>query len=114
MLRLDPAEFGVSRPKFVQALKAEGIPCSAGYGYSLNQQPLFRNKAFGPYLPKARAGLNYGAARFPNSDLLCREQAVWLEQNIFLGSRSDIDDVASAFEKIYENRDALGSAELSR
>ena len=44
-----PAEFGASRAAVLDALAAEGIPCSAGYGYSLPDQPLFRNKAFGPY-----------------------------------------------------------------
>src|SRR5262249_19921668 len=50
MMRVDTTEFGVDRGMLIKALKEEGIPCSAGYGYSLNQQPLFRNKAFGPYL----------------------------------------------------------------
>ena len=35
------------------------------------------------------------------------QQAIWLEQAIFLGSRKDMDDIAAAFEKVYENRDEL-------
>ena len=107
MLRVDGREFGSPRAAVIQALQAEGIPCSGGYGLSLHHQPLFRNKAFGPYLPKASAKLNYQKTQCPNSDLICREQCIWLEHGIFLGSRSDIDDVARAFEKIYENRDPL-------
>jgi len=107
MMRLDATQFGVEREPLVKALKAEGIPCSAGYGYSLNQQPLFRNKAFGPYLPNAKGRLDFTKAPVPNSDLLCGEQALWLEQSIFLGPRSDMDDVARAFEKIHEHRDSL-------
>jgi hypothetical protein len=30
-----------------------------------------------------------------------------MEQSLFLGSRSDMDDIAGAFEKVYENRAAL-------
>ncbi len=112
MLRMDPQQFGVSRAKLVQALRAEGIPCSAGYGYSLNQQPLFRNKAFGPYLSAVKDRLDYAGASFPNSDLLCREQALWLEHSHFLGPKSDIDDIARAFEKVHENRAALNAAAL--
>ena len=108
MLRIDGKQFGAPRAPVLQALKAEGIPCSAGYGFSLHHQPMFRNKAFGPYLSKVRAKLNYRKTRCPNSDLLCREQCVWLEQNLFLGSRADMDDIARAFEKVYENREALG------
>jgi dTDP-4-amino-4,6-dideoxygalactose transaminase len=107
MMRMDPSECGVDRGTFVKALKAEGIPCSAGYGYSLNQQPLFRNKAFGPYLAKIKDRLDFTKGSVPNSDLLCSEQALWLEQSIFLGSRSDMDDIARAFEKIFENRESL-------
>lgn len=107
MLRLDSAAFGASRAAVLRALDAEGIPCSAGYGYSLPDQPLFRNKAFGPYLADAARGLDYSAVRCPNSDLICREQAVWLGQNLMLGDSSDVDDIAHAFEKVYEHRDSL-------
>jgi dTDP-4-amino-4,6-dideoxygalactose transaminase len=109
MMRIVADKFGVDRTTVVKALQAEGIPCSAGYGYSLPQQPLFRNKAFGPYLPKTRGKPNYAKARVPNSDLLCREQCLWLEQSIFLGPKRDIDDIADAFAKIHENRDELRS-----
>jgi dTDP-4-amino-4,6-dideoxygalactose transaminase len=107
MMRLDPAVFGASRAAVLRALEAEGIPCSAGYGYPLPDQPLFRNKAFGPYLADAAPGLDYSAVHCPNSDLICREQAVWLGQNLLLGDASDIDDIANAFEKVHEHRDAL-------
>lgn len=107
MLRLDHEQFGAPRAAVIRALQAEGIPCSAGYGFSLPQQPMFRNKAFGPYLPLVSARLNYRKVHCPNSDLICREQCVWLEQNLFLGNRGDMDDIARAFEKIYENHAAL-------
>jgi dTDP-4-amino-4,6-dideoxygalactose transaminase len=109
MLRLDPVAFGAPRAAVLSALQAEGIPCSAGYAFPLQRQPLFVNKAFGPYLPGARARLNYADVRTPASDLICREQGVWIEQSVFLGPRTDIDDVAAAFEKVYEHRDALNA-----
>ena len=107
MLRLDPGVFGVSRPAVLAALEAEGIPCSAGYGFSLPQQPLFQKKAFGPYLQSGRARLDYGSVRCPHSDLLCSEQAIWLGQNLLLGSQSDMDDIAGALAKVHEHRAAL-------
>lgn len=109
MLRLDAAKFGAPRAAVLKALRAEGIPCSAGYGYSLPQQPMFRHKAFGPYLPNAAARLDFAAVRCPNSDLICREQGVWLEQNLMLGRRRDIDDIVRALEKIHDHREALSS-----
>ena len=41
--------------------------------------------------------------RCPASDLLC-EQCIWLDHAMLLGSRADLDDIARAFEKIYEHR----------
>ena len=107
MLRIVANEFGAPRAAVLKALQAEGIPCSTGYGWSLHQQPMFRNRAFGPYLPNASAKLNFRKVNCPNSDLICREQCVWLEQNIFLGTRTDMDDIVRAFEKVHQNRDAL-------
>lgn len=106
MLRFDRLAFGAPRAAVLRALEAEGIPCAGGYGSPLPQQPLFRNRAYGPYLPGTGSGGEAGP-QCPNSDRLCRE-AIWLGQPLLLGGRSDIDDVADAFEKVYANRDALG------
>ena len=43
----------------------------------------------------------------PNSDLICREQGVWLEHAMLLGNRADMNDIVRAFEKIHNNRSAL-------
>jgi len=59
------------------------------------------------FLPKAAARLDYRKVSCPNSDLICREQCVWLEQCLFLGPRTDMDDISRAFEKIYENQGLL-------
>ena len=113
MMRIDPAAFGAPRAALRAALDAEGIPCSAGYGYSLPDQPLFRNKAFGPYVPGAGERLDYRSARCPNSDLLCRDQALWLGQNLLLGTDADIDDIVAAFEKVYALRHQLSTLDSS-
>jgi dTDP-4-amino-4,6-dideoxygalactose transaminase len=107
LLRIDSAAFGAPRGAVIPALQAEGIPCAPGYGFSLHRQPMFRDKAFGPYLAQAAARLDYSRTHCPNSDLLCREQALWLEQSILLGSQADMDDIARAFEKVHANRGAL-------
>jgi dTDP-4-amino-4,6-dideoxygalactose transaminase len=109
MLRLDPGEFGAPRDAVVRALAAEGIPCSGGYGFPLPAQPVFRNKAFGPYLPSPADTPDYATARCPNAETLCR-QAIWLGQNLMLGECADVDQIADAFEKVYEHRHALRDA----
>jgi len=107
MLRNDGREFGAPRAAVIKALQAEGIPCSPGYAFSLPQQPAFCQRAFGPYLPRLADQLNYERVLCPNSDLICREQGVWLEQAMLLGPRADMEDVYCAFEKIHEQRIAL-------
>jgi dTDP-4-amino-4,6-dideoxygalactose transaminase len=107
MMRVEAEAFGVPRAAVIRALQAEGIPCSGGYGYSLHQQPMFRNKAFGPYLPGIAARLNYRRTSCPHSDRICREECLWIEQGVFLGSRADMDDIVRAFEKVHANRVAL-------
>jgi dTDP-4-amino-4,6-dideoxygalactose transaminase len=106
MLRIDAGVFGAPRSAVLDALDAEGIPCSGGYGSSLPRQPLFRDRAFGPYLPQARTRLDYANVRCPMSDRLC-DEAIWLEQRLLLGSADDIDDIIRAFEKVYEHRQDL-------
>ena len=107
MLRLDDAAFGASRESVLAALQAEGIPCAGGYGYPLPDQPLFRNKAFGPYLAHVRDRLDYTHVSCPNSQRICRAQGLWLDQSLMLGTRDDMDDIASAFEKVHAGRHAL-------
>lgn len=109
MLRLVAAEFGAPRTAVLEALQAEGIPCSSGYGYPLPEQPLFRDKAFGPYLATERARLDYRHAQCPNSVRICRDEGLWIEQATLLGTQADIDDIADAFEKVYAHRHALNS-----
>jgi hypothetical protein len=42
----------------------------------------------------------------------CGGQCSWLEQNLPLGSREDIDAIGRAFEKIYEHLQALNTRDL--
>jgi perosamine synthetase len=38
----------------------------------------------------------------PQNDALCQE-SVWLQQNLLLAEKSDLDDVATAIERIRKN-----------
>ena len=99
----------VPRNKFLSALSAEGIPCSGGYGpqnkdgliedalNSTGYKRLYSNKRLEKYREENH---------LPDNDQLCRE-AVWFGQNMLLGTKSDMDDIADAIEKIYENRKKL-------
>ncbi|MHC4593887.1 MAG: DegT/DnrJ/EryC1/StrS family aminotransferase [Planctomycetota bacterium] len=95
--------------KFVAALKAEGIPCSAGYG-PINKDPYFDRTLSSSNFRKMYSRKRLSRCRrqnhCPDNDQLCKE-AVWLSQNLLLAGRRDMDDIADAILKIYENRDKL-------
>ena len=44
----------------------------------------------------------------PLNDQLC-EEAVWFEQNMLLAEKSDMDDIATAIERIRMNADKIKS-----
>ena len=108
MFRYDPAAFeGLPRATFLKALSAEGIPCSAGYS-PLYREPFLKNtlesRAFravyspGRILPTTSSG-----SKCPANDRLC-EQGVWFYQSVFLGPRSDMDQIADAVARSTNRR----------
>jgi len=109
----DKEEFKeLSRNKFIEALRAEGVPCSGGYT-ELNKMPFLKNafesKYYRKFYPKERLDYDTYAEenKCPLNEKLCNEQAVWIPQNILLGTKSDMDDIASAIEKIYHNAEQI-------
>lgn len=100
---------GLPRGKFLAALKAEGIPCSAGYG-PINKDPFFertlRSRNFRKMYSKDRLNRCRQLNHCPDNNRLCKE-AVWFFHNLLLGTKSDMDDIANAILKIYENRGKL-------
>lgn len=107
LFRLDSKIFGAPRAAILRALEAEGIPVSGGYHLPLYRQPLFLNKAFGPYLSEVINKLDYQKVHCPNCEKICNEQGAWLEHRLLLGTASDMDDIANAFEKVHTHRGAL-------
>jgi dTDP-4-amino-4,6-dideoxygalactose transaminase len=100
---------GLPRDKFLSALRAEGIPCSSGYGPQYNDgliEVALNSKNFKRSFSKARLNQYRRENHYPDNDQLCKE-AVWFGQNMLLGSKKDIDDIANAILKVYENRDKL-------
>ncbi|MBU1820342.1 MAG: DegT/DnrJ/EryC1/StrS family aminotransferase [Bacteroidetes bacterium] len=110
--RYQPEAFkGLPREQFLKALSAEGIPCLGGYA-PLNKMPYlndaFQSKNYRKMYPKEM--LNYDRYlennHCPANDQLCQE-AVWLTQNMLLGSQADMNDIANAIEKIHGQADKL-------
>jgi dTDP-4-amino-4,6-dideoxygalactose transaminase len=113
MFRYQPEQLaGLSRNQFVRALRAEGIPCSTGYG-PLNKASFIRDSLNSrPYVKVyGKAEIEKWAERneCPENDKLC-EEAVWFMQNMFLGPRSDMDEIVEAVRKIQAHAPALAQA----
>ncbi len=110
MFRYDAKDFsGLRRESFLKALRAEGIPCSSGYT-PLNKEPFMKNtlssRAFRHiYSPKVIAALEE-RNHCPENDRLCQE-AVWFTQNMLLGTRQDMDQIAEAIRKIQKQASSL-------
>jgi perosamine synthetase len=105
---------GLSRDRFIAALGAEGVPASKGLGVIegrlMNKEGFlkdaFRSKAYQKIYGKDRLAAHEAENACPEADHLCGE-TVGFHQRMLLGTREDMDDIANAALKVYENRDKL-------
>jgi len=115
-LRYKKEEFkGLSRQNFMKALSAEGIPCGSGYRAGLNSAPYikdaFDSKNYKKMYPAEMLDFDKHIERnqCPLNDWACNEENVSFGQRMFLGDKSDMDDIVMAIEKIYNNAGKLVS-----
>lgn len=94
---------GLSREKFMAALGAEGIPCGIGYG-QMNKESYVTGLASNKHYLKI-----YGEKTMkewlernqcPQNDKLTGEQSLWFVQNMMLGTRENMEQIAEAIRKI--------------
>jgi dTDP-4-amino-4,6-dideoxygalactose transaminase len=113
MFRYDPVAFaGLPRDRFLKALQAEGIPCSAGYS-PLNREPLFKHtlasKGYQRIYGEKRLKQWFEQNHCPVNDLLCSE-AVWFTQTTLLAERSGMEQIASAISRIQRHATDLAKS----
>jgi dTDP-4-amino-4,6-dideoxygalactose transaminase len=99
----------IPKSKFLEALNAEGIPGNGGYSKQ-NRDGLIdeqlNSRGFKRLFSESRLKQWREENYLPGNDQLC-DQAVTFYQSMLLGSKSDMDDIANAITKIYENRNTL-------
>jgi perosamine synthetase len=110
MFRYDNKEFaGLPRSVFLRAMNAEGIPCSGGYS-PLNKEPFIaealKSRVYRAMYPTRVLETWQERNECPVNDRLCTE-AVWFTQNMLLGTKADMDQIAEAVRKIRANADQL-------
>ena len=99
----DPEAFG-GKPcaEFIAMLRAEGIPCTAGY-VPLNRTPaLLRALAEqeGQIRPWEEGDVELPVLpACPVAEDLC-QRTIWFPQNVFLGDHEDMEDIVAAMKKI--------------
>jgi dTDP-4-amino-4,6-dideoxygalactose transaminase len=109
---------GVTRDRFLRALRAEGVPCGTGHTEPLYHNPLFRDAehAFGRTgfpvrgQPYGRT-MDYSRVVCPEAERIFATEAVHLSHPQFLGPEEDMDLILEAIEKLWRHRDELRSPE---
>jgi dTDP-4-amino-4,6-dideoxygalactose transaminase len=90
------------RADFLKALRAEGVPASGGYA-PLNREPFlkqtFNSRGYQAIYAKERIARWEERNQCPANDRLC-EEAVWFTQNMLLGGRREMEQIAEAVRKI--------------
>ena len=107
---------GITREKFLEALRAEGIPAGAGYPVPLYKNPLFLKKGIGPKFcpvscPYYGKEIDYEKTVCPNTEKMC-EEACWIPHAALLAETKDMQDIADAISKIWKRREELNNSGL--
>jgi perosamine synthetase len=105
MFRVDPAALGVDRNRFVEALKAEGVACEAGYVQDvMYNYRLFREKSAFPHSrwpfedPRTGKTVEYPAGLCPEAEAIVKT-CVWMPLNQWFTDR-DIEEAAAGIGKV--------------
>ncbi|MFW6189565.1 MAG: DegT/DnrJ/EryC1/StrS family aminotransferase [Planctomycetota bacterium] len=102
---------GVHRDSFVEALKAENLPVSTGYGRPVYQTPAFAEASFGPKSCPLTCGhysgeMDYGRVSLPAVENACANEQITIPQP-YLMYEQNVRPFADAVHKVYERLGAL-------
>jgi len=100
---------GVRKEVFLEALRAEGIEGSSGYGPQNRDgliEDALQSRGFRRLFGEKRLQEWREQNVLPGNDQLCDEACIFY-QNMLLGTQDDMEDIVRAVSKLYENRDRL-------
>jgi dTDP-4-amino-4,6-dideoxygalactose transaminase len=112
MVRYDKDHFeGVPRARFLEALQAEGIPCTENRINSwLNKEPFIEatlnSRAYRKIYTEQELAHYRERNDCPENDRLCEEAFLFFQQ-MLLGNKRDMDQIAEAIWKIQKNAGEL-------
>jgi dTDP-4-amino-4,6-dideoxygalactose transaminase len=91
------------RDRFIEALKAEGVPAFSGY-MCLYKQPVFGSQEM---VSRTGCTRSYDQLHLEHTETATEREAVWLPQKVLLGSEEQIESVGQAVGKIYAHATEL-------
>ena len=101
----------VDRARFLKAVAAEGVALNPYIERGLHREPwvdnILKTKAYQKVFPARRLQEFREEMSCPKCDQVCREMLMIWASGPLLGSPADMDDIADAILKVYENRDKL-------
>jgi dTDP-4-amino-4,6-dideoxygalactose transaminase len=104
----------VDRSRFLKAVEAEGVSLSPYIERGLHREPwiehIVKTKAYQMAFPERRLRQFREEMSCPNCDRVCQEMVMIWASGPLLGTAADMDDIADAILKVYENRDQLGKS----
>jgi perosamine synthetase len=112
----EDSAMGISRERFVAALRAEGVPVGTGYPRTLYENPTFMQQiAYGsdgcPWTSSfSRPGVTYASGMCPIAEALLRERFIWFYHIAHASTAEDMRDIGRAVRKTVAAHDALAAA----
>jgi dTDP-4-amino-4,6-dideoxygalactose transaminase len=104
---------GADRSTFLKAIGAEGISLDPYIGQGLHREPwtehVLNSRVYKNMFSKERLQRYREENNCPNCDRVCEELVMIWASGPLLGTKADMDDIANAMFKVYENRDRLNS-----
>jgi len=101
------------RSKFLKAVAAEGVSLSTYIAQGLHREPWIEHILERPVYKKMFSRQRLEEYRrqvpCPTCDQVCREMAMIWASGPLLAGKGDMDNIADAIIKVYENRDKLSS-----
>jgi dTDP-4-amino-4,6-dideoxygalactose transaminase len=102
---------GLSKTKFKEAMRAEGIGFGDGIDSSLHLNPFietyFNLRAFQKIFSKERLDKYRRENLCPVNERIAKETGLSLGQRVFLGTKKDMEDIVAAIVKIQKNSSKL-------
>jgi hypothetical protein len=102
------------RGRFLKAVAAEGVSLSPYIERGLHREPwidhIVKTKAYQKTFSARRLQEFKEQMSCPNCDRVCQEMIMLWPSGPLLGARADMDDIADAILKVYENRDKLSAS----